>query len=84
MRVLIIGKNSQLGSSFDRLIGTDSETSNHLEGGEFVFTGRKELNLENNSAIDNYFNSVKRFDIIINCAAYTAVDKAEDEPDLAN
>jgi len=41
------------------------------------------LDLSNNNSINHYFEVNDRFDVIINCAAYTAVDKAEEERDLA-
>ena len=77
MRILVTGKNGQLGKSISRAVKRKS-TSN-----KFFFTGRKELNLADNRSIDNFFKNNK-FDIIINCAAYTSVDKAEKEPILAN
>jgi dTDP-4-dehydrorhamnose reductase len=81
MRILVTGKNGQLGKSIQKTAG--EENSNSQNTNDFVFVGREELDLSKNSSIANYFNNNK-FDIIINCAAYTAVDKAEDEKVLAN
>ena len=77
MRILIAGKNGQLGKSIHKLVANTKQTD------EFFFVGREELDLGNPDNISNYFDNNK-FDIIINCAAYTAVDKAEEEQDLAN
>jgi dTDP-4-dehydrorhamnose reductase len=48
-----------------------------------TFVGRDQLDLTNTESIEAYFSNHK-YDVIINCAAYTEVDKAEAEPDLAN
>jgi dTDP-4-dehydrorhamnose reductase len=40
--------------------------------------------LSSESSISHYFANNDKFDLIINCAAYTAVDKAEKEQELAN
>ena len=77
MRILVTGKNGQLGQSINKIV--NSAQQEH----EFIFVGRKELDLSNISNIVNYFDN-NSFDIIINCAAYTAVDKAESEIELAN
>jgi dTDP-4-dehydrorhamnose reductase len=50
--------------------------------GEVIATDREELDLTNLDAIKNFINQT-RPDIIINPAAYTVVDKAESEPELA-
>ena len=84
MRILVTGKNGQLGQSISKLINIEDKAKYNPNSNEFIFVGRDELDLSNKSSIDNYFNNNDKFDIIINCAAYTAVDKAEEEPDLAN
>ena len=77
MKVLVIGKNGQLGKSIHKIIKNKKQINN------FIFIGREELDLSNSQSIHLFFRN-KKFDIIINCAAYTAVDKAEKEYDLAN
>jgi len=77
VRALIIGKNGQLGSSIYKIIANSKQVD------EFVFAGREELDLSKEDSIQNYFNN-NSFDIIVNCAAYTSVDKAEKEIDLAD
>ncbi len=77
MRILITGKNGQLGKSINKVVNHTQQEH------EFVFTGRQELDLSDNDSIDKYFNN-NNFDVIINCAAYTQVDKAEEDLDLTN
>ena len=77
MRVILIGKNGQLGKSIKNL--TELNEHNH----NFTFVGRETLDLSNDDNIRDYFEN-NEFDIIINCAAYTNVDKAEKEPEVAN
>ena len=77
MKILVIGKSGQLGQSINKIV------SNTQSSNEFVFVGRDELDLSNENNVASYFEN-NDFDIIINCAAYTAVDKAESEVELAN
>ncbi len=74
MKVLLTGSNGQVGF----------ELKNKLSAlGEVIATERKELNLEDSQAIRSFIDQTKP-DIIINPAAYTAVDKAESEPEIAH
>ena len=82
MRILVSGKNGQLGRSIHKLINT--KIDNDQSSNDFIFVGREELDLSSEGNINHYFNNNKKFDIIINCAAYTAVDKAEEESKLAS
>jgi len=84
MRILITGKNGQLGKSIQKLVNIDTRIDNNQNANDFIFVGREELDLSKESNINHYFDNNDRFDIIINCAAYTAVDKAEKEQELAN
>ena len=84
MRILVTGKDGQLGQSLHKVISANAKIDNDYRSNEFTFVGRKELDLSNDSNINHYFNSNNKFDIIINCAAYTSVDKAEEELELAN
>ena len=76
-RILVTGKNGQLGKSIQKLIANTDQTD------DFIFVGREELDLCNESMVASYFKG-NLFDIIINCAAFTQVDKAEEEQKLAN
>jgi dTDP-4-dehydrorhamnose reductase len=84
--VLVTGKNGQLGKSLQKIVNNchceRSESISHIQY-DFTFVGRDELDLTQPQNIANYFQD-KHFDAIINCAAYTAVDKAESEPELAD
>jgi dTDP-4-dehydrorhamnose reductase len=73
--VLVTGANGQLGQELRQL------SSGHPEF-DFLFTTRETLSLENPEGISAFFGKNK-FDICINCAAYTAVDKAESEKERA-
>ena len=81
MKILVTGKNGQLGQSIKRLL--DEKCFANLSSFSFIFTGREELNLENLESIQSYFvrNDI---DVIINCAAYTKVDQAEEDQNQAN
>lgn len=72
MKVLVIGKNGQLGSEIHELVSVNSKA-------DFIFTGTDQLDLSSEHSINSFLNSQAKFDLIINCGAYTAVDKAEDE-----
>ena len=74
--ILVTGSTGQLGRSIQS-IALD------YPGYEFVFANRQQFDLSNATSITNFFDS-NTFDMVINCAAYTAVDKAETEPELAN
>ena len=77
MKILITGANGQLGQSIHKIVANNKQTN------EFIFTIRSELDFSQNDNITEYFEE-NNFDIIINCAAYTAVDKAETEIEFAN
>jgi dTDP-4-dehydrorhamnose reductase len=74
MIILVTGANGQLGKSIKSLV--EQEKKSH----SFVFVTRDQLDLSSPSNIKNYFETHK-FDLIINCAAYTAVDRAENYPE---
>jgi dTDP-4-dehydrorhamnose reductase len=75
MKILVTGSNGQLGSEIKTLSG-------NYPGFDFVFTDVDELDLTAGESVFSFFDNGK-FDVCINCAAYTAVDKAEDEEHLA-
>mgnify|MGYP000427418017 CR=1 FL=1 len=83
MRILVTGKNGQLGRSIQKIVNTGTKIDNNQSPNDFIFVGREELDLSSESNIGHYFKNNK-FDIIINCAAYVQVDKAEQEAELAN
>jgi dTDP-4-dehydrorhamnose reductase len=80
MRILVIGKNGQLGQSIRKVVDEDN---NYLDKNHFTFIGREQFNLASINDISYYLNNTK-FDIVINCAAYTNVDKAEIDKKNAN
>ena len=72
MRTLVTGANGQLGKSIKSLVNQQKI------GDSFVFATRDQFDLSNPQSIKSYFQS-STFDLIINSAAYTSVDKAETE-----
>lgn len=74
MNILLTGRNGQLGWELQRTL---------LPVGRVVAVGHAELDLADAAAAGRTLDAV-RPDIIVNAAAYTAVDKAESEPDLAH
>lgn len=74
-KILVTGAAGQLGSSLGKLAGDCGQF-------DFMFVDREDMDLGNNQQIEQFF-SRNHFDYVINCAAHTAVDKAESELDLA-
>lgn len=75
LNVLVTGSNGQLGSEIKEL--SSEYTYN------FFFTDRSELNITDTNAIKEIIEK-NSINIIINCAAYTAVDRAESDEANAN
>ena len=75
LKILITGANGQLGKCLQ-------DVSVAYPNYEFHFKTSKELNITNKEQIDILFTQEK-FDYCINCAAYTAVDKAETDQENA-
>lgn len=74
-KILITGSNGQLGSEIRKL----SADSDH----EFCFTDVAELDITDVAAIEKFVDE-NAIDLIVNCAAYTNVDKAEDDAETAD
>jgi len=74
--ILVTGSNGQLGSEI-RALAMDHTNYN------FVFTDVEELDITKHKVV-KAFIEFHKINAIINCAAYTAVDKAESEIELAN
>ena len=73
--ILVTGSNGQLGSEIRQL-------EKQYPGFAFTYTDVDELDLTDEKAINDFLEN-STFDYCINCAAYTAVDKAEDDRELA-
>jgi dTDP-4-dehydrorhamnose reductase len=74
--ILVTGAGGQLGRELQA--AASAAPSNY----NFIFAGRDELPITDPGRLHSFF-AAGRPDICINCAAYTAVDKAENEKDLA-
>lgn len=84
--ILITGAGGQLGSEFRYLSGgmQDNQPVNKApDYFNFIFVTRKELDIENTLQVADFCQKNK-INVIVNCAAYTAVDKAEQEVEQAN
>ena len=75
MRLLVTGRSGQLAMSLAERAAGHSDI-------ELVMLGRPTLDLADLDAIAPAVER-ERPDIVVNAAAYTAVEKAEDEPDAA-
>lgn len=74
MNILITGSNGQLGSEIKAHSDNSSDT--------YIFTDIAELDITNPEAIRAFIDECK-IDVIVNCAAYTNVEKAEDDAQTA-
>lgn len=69
-RILVTGANGQLGSEMRRL--------GEISPNEYIFTDVAELDITDKDAVIA-FTQQNNISVIVNCAAYTNVDKAEDD-----
>ena len=74
LRILLTGRDGQVGRELNRSLA---------KLGEVTATGREELDLTSDYQIGDLVHEVRPH-LIVNAAAYTAVDKAESEPDFAH
>ena len=72
MKILITGANGMLAKA----------VRNEFKEEELICTDVAELDITNLEAVEKFVADVKP-NLVINCAAYTAVDKAEEQPELA-
>ncbi len=80
MKVLVTGRNGQLAQAL--LQKTSTHKNQRHEQDDFIFAGHTELDLEKTDLIAPYIQDLAP-DMIINTAAWTAVDLAEDVPERA-
>ena len=75
MNILVTGCKGQLGTELQKIAARDTQH-------QWMFTDVDTLDICNKTAVEACFDE-HHIEACINCAAYTAVDKAEDEPELA-
>lgn len=75
LNILVTGANGQLGSELRELAGGYEYN--------FYFTDRETLDITNQATVTNFIEA-NNIDTFINCAAYTAVDKAESDEEMAD
>ncbi len=75
-KILVTGANGQLGSEI-------KELAVNYPNFDFIFTDIDDFPLDKAQEIITNFNRIQP-DIVINCAAYTAVDKAEQDQEVAD
>lgn len=73
-RIVITGANGQLGRELSRL--------GAVSPNEYIPTDIAELDITDKAAVESFF-AENRVDVIVNCAAYTNVDRAEEDEDAA-
>ncbi|MEN8117269.1 MAG: dTDP-4-dehydrorhamnose reductase [Bacteroidota bacterium] len=75
MKILVTGAYGQLGNEI-------KELGNRYPNWKLLFTDVDSLDITNEKSVQTFFSTNKP-DAVINCAAYTAVDKSETEQELA-
>ncbi len=76
INLLVTGSEGQLGSEI-------KELSENYSAFLFFFSSKNELDISNFKKVEEFLDE-KNIDVIINCAAYTNVDRAEIQPEFAN
>ena len=75
--ILVTGSNGQLGNEL-RLVVEEKDKVNN-----YFFTDVEVLDITNKSDVSQFFHA-NNINVVVNCAAYTNVDKAEDEKEIAD
>ncbi len=75
-KIIIVGANGQLGNEFQVL-------STNYQDHQFFFYDKQQLNIVDKEEVEKVIAQIKP-DYLVNCAAYTAVDKAETDKELAH
>lgn len=75
MKIIVTGANGQLGSEIKLL-------AERYAAHQFIFTDFEELDVASQEALSDFFAKEKP-DVVINCAAFTQVDRAEAEQEAA-
>lgn len=73
MKVLVTGASGQLGHDVVKVLGE--------RGFAVLAPSHAEMDITDRASVDSYFDTFEP-DAVMHCAAYTAVDRAEDEPEL--
>ncbi len=77
MKIIVTGCKGQLGTALRSL-------SKKYESYDWLFLSRDDLDITDNDSIEAFFSENDVFgSVLINCSAYTDVEKAEDEPEKA-
>lgn len=76
MKILVTGANGQLGNEMQLLAKAHPQHT-------YCFTDVQELDICDSDAVWSYVAD-NQIELIVNCAAYTAVDRAEEQPDVAH
>ena len=75
--ILITGSNGQLGNELRLVVGENDKIN------KYYFTDVDELDITNKKDVSEFIVA-NNIDIVVNCAAYTNVDKAEDDKERAD
>ena len=76
MKILVTGANGQLGNEMQAIAADNPQH-------EYFFTDVRELDICDEQAVHAFVRD-RAIEVIVNCAAYTAVDKAEDNAELCD
>lgn len=82
MNILVTGANGQLGNCIRNAVSNATQDAQHKPQNSYLFTDVAELDITNAESVKK---AVKEhgINVIVNCAAYTNVDKAESDADFA-
>lgn len=76
INILVTGAKGQLGQCI-------ADSAANFENVNLIYTDFQELDICNKDEVLNFFSNNESIDFCVNCAAYTAVDKAEDDIKMA-